>query len=126
MSGVAEELQGTGEYTSFVGTNDAFNKLGQDELNGLMTPEKKDELSNLLKYHTVAGNVAAADIANMIADGEGTASLETVQGGVLKATMDGDKIVLEDTGGNKANVTEADVKASNGTIHIIDTIMLPG
>lgn len=126
VSGIAEELQGKGDYTSFVGTNDAFNKLGQEELNGLMKPEKKDELGNLLKYHTVEGNVSAADIAKMIADGAGTASLKTVQGGALKAMMDGDKIVLEDTGGNKANVTQADVKASNGTIHIIDTIMMPG
>ncbi|QJB70375.1 fasciclin domain-containing protein [Parasphingorhabdus halotolerans] len=130
VSGVAEALQaqseGSGEYTVFAGTNEAFNKLGMDELNALLQPDKKEELANILRYHVVEGNMSAADIAKAIADGGGTASLTTVQGGVLKATMVGDTLVLTDAKGNKSTVTGADVKATNGTIHIIDNVLMPG
>lgn len=127
VSGVAEALQGQGEgmFTAFVGTNEAFNKLGMEELNALLQPDRKDELANILRYHVLEGNMNRADIARTISEGGGTATLTTVQGGTLKATMDGDKLVLEGAKGGKSTVTQADVKATNGTIHIIDTILMP-
>ena len=125
LSGIAEELGQEGPFTAFVGTNEAFNKLGMDELNALLKPEKKEELANILKYHVMIANMDSAAIAKAIKDGGGTATLKTVQGGSLKAMMDGDKIVLEDTKGNRATIIQADKKADNGIVHIVDTILIP-
>ncbi|MFK7841364.1 MAG: fasciclin domain-containing protein [Sphingorhabdus sp.] len=125
LSGIAAELKDDGPFTSFAATNEAFNKMDGERLSALMSADNKEELVSISKYGLVKGSMTAADIAKAIADGDGTASLTTLQGGVIKATMDGDKIVLEDGAGNKANVTEADVKSSNGTMHIIDHVLMP-
>ena len=73
----------------------------------------------------VSGNVASGDLAKQIADGKGTATLKTVNGASLKASMDGDKIVLTDAKGGKSTITGPDMVASNGTIHAIDTVVMP-
>jgi uncharacterized surface protein with fasciclin (FAS1) repeats len=94
-------------------------------LDGLLKPESKDKLAALLKYHVVAGIVKSGDLAKMIVDGKGTATIKTLNGGNLKASMAGDKIVLTDAKGGKSTVTEADVVASNGTVHVVDTVLMP-
>ena len=124
-AGLAETLSGPGPFTVFAPTNDAFAKVDKAALEGLMKPESKDKLASLLKYHVVAGNVKSGDLAKMITDGKGTATIKTLGGGSLKAMMDGDKIVLTDAKGGKATVTGADMVASNGTIHAIDTVVMP-
>jgi uncharacterized surface protein with fasciclin (FAS1) repeats len=124
-AGLGETLSGPGPFTVFAPTNDAFAKVDKATLDGLMTPASKDKLASLLKYHVVAGNVASGDLAKQIADGKGTATLKTVNGASLKATMDGDKIVLTDAKGGKSTITGPDMVASNGTIHAIDTVVMP-
>ena len=123
--GLGETLSGTGPFTVFAPSNAAFAKVDKATLDGLMMPASKAKLAALLKYHVVAGNVKAADLAKMIADGNGTATVTTLNGGTLKARMDGDKIVLTDAKGGKSTVTTADLVASNGTVHMVDTVAMP-
>ncbi len=124
-AGLAETLSGAGPFTVFAPSNDAFAKVNKATLDGLLKPESKDKLASLLKYHVVAGNVKSGDLAKMIADGNGTASVKTLNGGTLKARLDGDKIVLTDAKGGKSTVTAGDMLASNGTIHLVDTVVMP-
>ena len=124
-AGLAETLSGAGPFTIFAPSNDAFAKVNKATLDGLLKPESKDKLASLLKYHVVAGNVKSGDLAKLIADGKGSASVKTLGGGTLKASMDGDKIVLTDAKGGKSTVTAADMLASNGTIHLVDTVVMP-
>lgn len=119
-------LAGEGPFTVFAPTNAAFDKVDPDTLSALLTPEKKDDLTGLLTYHVVAGKLMAADVVKAITDGGGTATLTTVQGAPLKATLDGDSVILEDAAGGKSTVIMTDVDASNGVIHAIDTVVMPG
>ena len=121
-AGLGETLSGTGPFTVFAPSNDAFVKLDKATLDGLLQPASKGVL---LTYHVVAGNVKSGDLAKLIADGKGTATIKTLNGGNLKASMAGDKIVLTDAKGGKSTVTEADVVASNGTVHVVDTVLMP-
>jgi uncharacterized surface protein with fasciclin (FAS1) repeats len=124
-AGLAETLSGSGPFTLFAPSNAAFAKVDKATLDGLLKPESKAKLASLLKYHVVAGNVKAADLAKLIADGNGTAAVTTLNGGTLKASMNGDKIVLTDAKGGKSTVTTADLVASNGTVHMVDTVVMP-
>ena len=124
-AGLGETLSGTGPFTVFAPTNAAFAKVDKATLDGLLKPEAKDKLAALLKYHVVAGNVKAADVVKMITDGKGTATIKTVAGGNLKASMDGDKVVLTDAKGGKSTITATDIAASNGVVHTIDTVVMP-
>ena len=124
-AGLAETLSGSGPFTLFAPTNAAFAKLDKATFDGLLKPESKAKLAALLKYHVVAGNVKAADLAKLNADGNGTAAVTTLNGGTLKARMNGDKIVLTDAKGGKSTVTTADLVASNGTVHMVDTVVMP-
>ena len=121
-AGLGETLSGTGPFTVFAPSNDAFAKVDKATLDGLLQPASKGVL---LTYHVVAGNVKSGDLAKMIVDGKGTATINTLNGGNLKASMAGDKIVLTDAKGGKSTVTEADVVASNGSVHVVDTVVMP-
>jgi uncharacterized surface protein with fasciclin (FAS1) repeats len=124
-AGLAETLSGPGPFTVLAPTNDAFNKVGKATLDGLMTPDSKDKLGGILKYHVISGNIKSGDLAKQITDGNGTATVTTLNGASLKASMDGDKIVLTDAKGGKATVIAPDMIASNGTVHTIDTVLMP-
>ena len=119
-------LAGEGPFTVFAPTNEAFDKVDPATLSALLTPEKKADLTALLTYHVVAGELKAADVVKAITDGGGTATLTTVQGAPLKATLEGDSVILEDAAGGKSKVILTDVDASNGVIHAIDTVVMPG
>jgi uncharacterized surface protein with fasciclin (FAS1) repeats len=123
-AGLGETLSGPGPFTVFAPTNAAFAKVDKAALDGLMKPESKDKLAAVLKYHVVSGNVKAADVIKMITDGKGTATIKTL-GGSLKATMDGDKVMLTDAKGGKSTITATDIAASNGVVHTIDTVVMP-
>lgn len=123
-AGLGETLSGAGPFTVFAPTNAAFAKVDKAALEGLMLPANKAKLADLLKYHVVSGNVKAADVVKMITDGKGTANITTM-GGTLKATMDGDKVVLTDAKGGKSTITGTDIAASNGVVHTIDTVVMP-
>lgn len=124
-AGLGETLSGTGPFTVIAPDNAAFAKVDKATLDGLMKPESKDKLGGILKYHVISGNIKSGDLAKQIADGNGTATIKTLNGGSLKASMNGDKIVLTDAKGGKATVTAADMVASNGTVHVVDTVLMP-
>jgi uncharacterized surface protein with fasciclin (FAS1) repeats len=124
-AGLVETLQSKGPFTVFAPTNAAFGKLPAGTVETLVKPENKATLTSILTYHVVAGKLNASDIAAKIKAGNGTATLTTVQGGTLKASMKGKKLVLTDEKGGMSTVTIADVNQSNGVIHVIDTVVLP-
>ncbi|ASK89790.1 fasciclin domain-containing protein [Sphingorhabdus sp. SMR4y] len=125
LSGVGAELDSDGSYTAFAATNEVYNTMDSEKLSALMQSDNKDELVSITKYSLVDGKMTSADIAKAIADGDGTASITTLQGDAIKATMDGDKIILEDGAGNMINVTQADIESTNGALHIIDGALMP-
>ncbi len=118
-------LSSAGPFTVFAPTNDAFGKLPAGTVETLVKPENKGTLTTILTYHVVAGKWNAKDIAAQIKAGNGTATLKTVQGGTLKASMKGKNLILTDEKGGMAKVTIADVNQSNGVIHVIDTVVMP-
>ena len=119
-------LQGAGPFTVFAPTNDAFAKLPAGAVDGLLKPEMKADLAAVLTYHVVAGNVDAAALLQQIEAGGGKAVLTTVQGAALTATPDGNGgITLTDAKGATAKVTTADVRQSNGIVHVIDSVLMP-
>ena len=124
-AGLVDTLKGTGPFTVFAPTNAAFDKLPAGTVDGLLEPAAKDQLTSVLTYHVVAGNVDAAELTRQIEAGGGTATLTTVQGGTLTARVDGGNVVLTDAKGGTSTVTAADLRQSNGVIHVIDTVLMP-
>jgi len=124
-AGLVETLKGNGPFTVFAPTNDAFAKLPAGTLETLLKPENKSMLAGILTYHVVAGNLNAKAILAAIKAGNGNAVLTTVEGGKLTASLEDGKVILTDEGGNKSTVTATDLKATNGVIHVIDTVLLP-
>ncbi|MCO6185580.1 fasciclin domain-containing protein [Rhizobium sp. L1K21] len=124
-AGLVETLQGDGPFTVFAPTNEAFAELPAGTVDTLLKPENKDQLTKILTCHVVAADAMSSAIEKMIKDDGGEHDVKTVGGCVLKAKeMDG-KITLTDEKGNVAHVTIADVKQSNGVIHVIDKVLLP-
>lgn len=124
-AGLVETLQSAGPFTVFAPTNEAFNLLPAGTVDNLVKPESKKTLTTILTYHVVAGKLNAKDIAQLIKAGNGTATLKTVAGGNLYATMKGNKLMLKDENGGMATVTIKDVNQSNGVIHVIDHVLIP-
>lgn len=124
-AGLVETLQNAGPFTVFAPTNAAFDKLSAGTVASLVQPENKATLTKILTYHVVAGKLDAKAIAQLIKVGNGTAVLKTVSGGTLKASMQGNKLVLTDEKGGMSTVTIKNVYQSNGVIHVIDTVVLP-
>jgi len=124
-AGLVETVSGEGPFTVFAPTNDAFAKLDQTQVADLMKPENQAALAKVLTCHVVAADAMSDAILGMIADDNGDHAVTTVGGCVLQAKMDGDMITLTDERGQVATVTQADVKQSNGVVHVIDTVMLP-
>lgn len=122
---LAETLGGEGPFTVFVPTNAAFEKLPAGTVEDLLKPENQATLTGILTYHVVAGTTDAAALTKAITDNGGSAELTTVNGGVLTAKVDGENVVLTDSNGNSSTVTATDVAASNGVIHVIDTVVMP-
>src|ERR1700741_1902199 len=124
-AGLVDTLSGPGPFTVFAPTNDAFKKLPAGTVDTLLKPENKDQLVKVLTYHVVPGRLSAADIQKQIKAGGGKATLKTVQGEDLTASMDGKHLVLTDAKGGKSMVTQANVFQSNGVIHVVDTVLRP-
>lgn len=124
-AGLVDTLMGAGPFTVFAPTNAAFDMLPAGTVDTLLKRENKAMLTKVLTYHVVAGNWDSKAIAKMIKKGGGKAELTTVAGGKLWASMDGDSLVLTDEKGGCATVTIANVRQSNGIIHVIDSVLLP-
>lgn len=124
-AGLVETLQSDGPFTVFAPTNAAFAKLPEGTVEKLLEPGMKDTLAKVLTCHVVSANAMSDAIQGMIKDDGGMHPVPTVGGCTLQAKMMGDAIVLVDENGGKATVTIADVKQSNGVIHVIDAVLLP-
>lgn len=117
-SGLTEQASGTGPYTVFAPTNDAFNQLPAGTLDQLLKPAGKQQLIKLLAYHVVKGKYTA----DQLQDGQ---KLKTVTGATLTVGKQGDTITITDGQGGTATINRADIEATNGMIHSVDTVLMP-
>ncbi len=111
-AGLVDTLNGKGPFTVFAPTDEAFAKLPAGTVENLLKPENKEKLAGILTYHVLAGKVMAADVKTM--------SAKTVNGKEAAIKVDGGKVTV-----GSANVVKTDVAASNGVIHVIDTVLIP-
>ncbi|HWI77109.1 MAG TPA: fasciclin domain-containing protein [Sphingomicrobium sp.] len=123
--GLDATLAGPGPYTVLVPSDDAFGKAEGDALKSPTDPKNRAEITRILTYHILPGVILSDDISKAIENGKGKAVLATMGGETLTATKDGGNIVLTGGDGSKANVTQADIKATNGVIHDIDAVLTP-
>jgi uncharacterized surface protein with fasciclin (FAS1) repeats len=112
-AGLVDTLKGAGPFTVFAPTDDAFAKLPEGTVEELLKPENRDQLVSILTYHVVAGEVYAADVVQLT-------SATTVNGSDVSITVADTGVSIDN-----ANVLKTDVKASNGVIHVIDSVILP-
>ncbi len=124
-AGLVETLSGAGPFTVFAPTNEAFAKLPAGTVDNLLKPENKDQLTKVLTCHVVGKAVMSDALVKMIADDGGEHDVPTVGGCVLKAKAADGKVTLTDENGGVSTVTIADVKQSNGVIHVVDAVILP-
>jgi len=124
-AGLVDTLKGPGPFTVFAPTNAAFDALPKGTVDSLLKPEHKADLTKVLTYHVISGDLDSKAISAQIQAGGGKAMLKTVQGENLTASMDGNTLVLTDAKGGKSTVTIADVHQSNGVIHVVDTVLMP-
>ena len=124
-AGLVETLEGKGPFTVFAPTNAAFAALPAGTVDTLLKPENRATLTKVLTCHVVAADAMSTAINKMISDDGGKHSVKTVGGCVLTAAKDANGITLTDEKGGVAHVTIADVKQSNGVIHVIDKVLLP-
>lgn len=113
-AGLVDTLKGKGPFTVFAPTNAAFEKLPKGTVESLLKPENKEKLVAILTYHVVADKVMAADVVKLD-------EAKTVQGSAVKITVKDGKVFLNE----KCQVVKTDIEASNGVIHVIDTVILP-
>ena len=125
-AGLVDTLKSAGPFTVFAPTNASFAALPPGTVDTLLMPQNKAMLTNVLTYHVVPGRVDSAALAQMIRAGNGRALLKTASGGTLVATMSGNNVLITDAKGGSATVTIADVYQSNGVIHVVNKVLLPG
>lgn len=116
-AGLAETLSGDGPFTVFAPTDDAFAALPEGTLQSLLEPDQQDQLAGILTYHVVPAEVPASEVTS--------GDVETVNGANLTVSVEDGTVTLEDGQGNEALVTQTDIEASNGVIHVIDAVLLP-
>lgn len=124
-AGLVDTLGGKGPFTVFAPTNDAFKKLPAGTVDKLMKPDMKADLKKVLTYHVVPGKLDAKELMAKAKTGGEAANLKTVEGEVLTAKMDGDRLALIDQKGGGAFVEQADIDQSNGVVHVIDSVLMP-
>ena len=112
-AGLVDTLKGDGPFTVFAPTNEAFAKLPEGTVENLLKPENKDQLVSILTYHVVPGKVMAADVS--------AGMVPTVNGEEIEISIADGNVMIDD-----AKVTQTDVETSNGVIHVIDSVIMPG
>jgi uncharacterized surface protein with fasciclin (FAS1) repeats len=112
-AGFSSVLKGSGPYTVFAPTDEAFEKLPKDTLNNWLRPENKAELISVLKYHVLPGRVSAVDLEKLTTS-------KMMQGQTATITKEGDTFRI-----GEANITKTDITSSNGVIHAIDAVNVP-
>ena len=114
-AGLVDTLKGEGPFTVMAPTDEAFAKLPEGTVEGLLKPENKDKLVAILKYHVIPARAMAADVVEL--DGQ---PVKTAEGDAAKITVKGDTVTIDN-----ARVIKADIECTNGVIHVIDTVILP-
>lgn len=125
QAGLAATLSGTGPFTLFAPTDDAFIQVPPTTRDGWMLPAQKQLLTNILQYHVVPGKLTVADLSAKIAADGGKTLLKTASGEELTASLSGKAILLTSASGNRATVTAPDIQQANGVVHVIDAVLLP-
>jgi uncharacterized surface protein with fasciclin (FAS1) repeats len=115
-AGLVKALNGKGPFTVFAPTNEAFAKIPADQLNALLADKAK--LAAVLKYHVLKGKVPASAL-------QPTQTVPTLEGGTIQIDLSDGKATITDGQGNLSNIVKTDIKAKNGVIHVIDTVLLP-
>lgn len=118
-------LQAEGPYTVFAPNNAAFGKIDQNALGNLLKPENKKALSNILTYHVIPSKLMASDVVAALKKGSGKVEVKALNGQTLTVVSKDGKIWLQDQKGNYSEIIATDVKADNGVIHVIDTVVMP-
>jgi uncharacterized surface protein with fasciclin (FAS1) repeats len=113
-AGLIDTLKGTGPFTLFAPTDEAFAKLPKEKLEELLKPESKAKLAGILNYHVVSGTKKAADLAKLV-------DVKTVQGTELHLKSENGKVKV-----GEGHVTRSDIECSNGVVHMIETVAMPG
>lgn len=116
-TGLGETLAGEGPYTVFAPTNEAFAQLPPKTLEALLKPANHDQLAAILTYHVLPAEVMAADVQ--------AGEVITVNSAPFMVALEGSGVTITDAQGNEANVTDTDIEASNGVIHVIDSVLQP-
>ena len=124
-AGLVETLSGPGPFTVFAPTNAAFDALPAGTVDTLLKPENKAKLTKVLTYHVVKTSALSDAIRKMVMDDGGKHAVPTASGGTLWAWVKDGDIYLSDEAGGVAKVTIADVRQSNGVIHVVDKVLLP-
>ncbi|MBA3773953.1 MAG: fasciclin domain-containing protein [Ramlibacter sp.] len=125
-AGLVDTLKSPGPFTVFAPTNAAFAALPAGMVDTLLKPENKGTLTKVLTYHVVPGRMDAAALGQMVKAGGGRATLKTASGGNLYATASGSNVMITDDKGGTAMVTIANVYQSNGVIHVVNKVLIPG
>jgi uncharacterized surface protein with fasciclin (FAS1) repeats len=125
-AGLVDTLQGPGPFTVFAPTNKAFDKLPKGTVPTLLKPENKQMLTNVLTYHVVPGRLSANDLMNAARRDGGRTKLKTVEGEELTVAADGNTLTVWDAKGGRSTITIRNVFQSNGVIHVVDSVLLPG
>ena len=118
-------LQADGPFTVFAPTNDAFGKIDEGTLNSLLEPKNKKALTNILTYHVIPSKLMATDVVAALKNGNGKVEVKALNGVTLTVISKDGKIWLKDQSGNYSEIVATDVKASNGVIHVINSVMMP-
>ena len=125
-AGLVDTLQSAGPFTVFAPTNKAFDKLPKGTVATLLKPENKQTLTNVLTYHVVAGRYSANDLMNAAKRDGGQTKLKTVEGEELTIAANGNTLTVWDAKGGHSTITIRNVFQSNGVIHVVDSVLLPG
>lgn len=124
-AGMVAKLESEGPYTILAPTNEAFNKLPKGTIESLMKPDNNKKLEAVLSYHIIPGAIDSKKMMELINSNENKKyTLVTANDGKIDVTIENGKVVLTDASGNKAHVTDADMKGSNGYVHSIDAVLM--
>jgi uncharacterized surface protein with fasciclin (FAS1) repeats len=124
-AGLVDTLSSPGPFTVFAPTDRAFANLPDGTVQSLVQPAQKAKLTSVLTYHVVPGRLTASDLMAAVRKGGGQAELKTVQGETLTVMRAGKGLTVTDAKGGKSRVTIADVRQSNGVIHVVDSVLMP-
>ena len=125
-AGLVDTLSGPGPFTVFAPTNSAFAKLPAGTVDNLLKPANKGKLVEVLTYHVVPGRLSAKDLMDAAKSNGGKAKFKTVEGEELTVASKGNVLTVWDSKGNTSRITIQNVFQSNGVIHVVDTVLLPG